>query len=361
MGVATLTSAERVTRMFDRRDQDRIPRNDSYWGETIRRWQDEGLEGGAGQVLQQLGDDFRRLCWSWPAPFPGQAEVLAEDEQTRVVRDQFGQTTRTWKHKSGTPEHLGWVTDSREYWERVTKPAWLATPLAISIDDTRKAWEAGRRDGKWCHLAGVETFEATRKIMGDEVTLMAMALDPDWIVDVSHTHTDLLLRDYDAIWEAGIRPDGIWIYADMAFKSATMCSPAMYRELIWPDHKRIADWAHAHGLRMIFHTDGNVNGVLDDYVAAGFDCLQPLEAKAGMDIRQMCPRYGDRLATFGNIDVMILGSNDRDRIEEEIRSKLAAGMATKGYAYHSDHSVPPTVSWDTYQFVMACVERYGTY
>jgi len=312
-------------------------------------------------VLEQLGDDFRRLCWSWPAPFPGQHELLSEDELTRVVRDQFGQTTRTWKHKSGTPEHLGWVTDSRAVWETVTKPAWLATPVSINLDETRKAWEAGRAAGKWCHLAGVETFEATRKIMGDEVTLMAMALEPEWIVDVSQLHTDLLLRDYDAIWEAGIRPDGIWIYADMAFKSATMCSPKMYRELIWPDHKRIADWAHERGLKMIFHTDGNINGVLDDYVAAGFDCLQPIEAKAGMDIRQMCPKYGDRLAMFGNIDVMILGSNDRDRIEAEVRSKLAAGMATKGYAYHSDHSVPPTVSWATYQFVMECVERYGQY
>ena len=361
MGTATLTSAERVARMFERHDQDRIPRNDSYWGETIRRWQDEGLVGGAGEVLQRLGNDFHRLCWSWPAPFPGQHEVVSQDELTRVVRDQFGQTTRTWKHKSGTPEHLGWVTDSREVWETTTKPAWLATPVSVSIDETRKAWEAGRSAGKWCHLAGVETFEATRKIMGDEVTLMAMALDPEWVVDVSHTHTDLLLRDYDAIWDAGIRPDGIWIYADMAFKSATMCSPTMYRELVWPDHKRIADWAHEHNMPMIFHTDGNINGVLDDYVAAGFDCLQPLEAKAGMDIRNLCPQYGDRLATFGNIDVMLLGTNDRDRIEHEIASKLAAGMATKGYAYHSDHSVPPTVSWETYQFVMDCVERYGSY
>ena len=80
-----------------------------------------------------------------------------------------------------------------------------------------------------------------------------------------------------------------------------------------------------------------------------------------MDIRNLAPRYGDRLAMFGNIDVMILDSNDRERIEEEIRSKFAAGMATRGYAYHSDHSVPPTVSWDTYRFIIQCVEKYGQY
>jgi uroporphyrinogen decarboxylase len=114
-------------------------------------------------------------------------------------------------------------------------------------------------------------------------------------------------------------------------------------------------------MKFIYHTDGDVRGVMDLYLAAGFDCLQPIEAKASMDIRQLCPEYGDRLAMFGNIDVMIMGTNDRGRIEEEIRSKFAAGMATKGYAYHSDHSVPPTVSWATYQFIMECVNKYGNY
>jgi len=36
-------------------------------------------------------------------------------------------------------------------------------------------------------------------------------------------------------------------------------------------------------------------------------------------------------------------------------------MATRGYAYHSDHSVPPQVSWDTYRAIIGFVERYGTY
>jgi uroporphyrinogen decarboxylase len=159
----------------------------------------------------------------------------------------------------------------------------------------------------------------------------------------------------------GIQPDGLWIYGDMAFKTATMCSPGMYRELIWPDHKRLADWAHRHGMKFIFHTDGDVNGVIDLYIQAGFDCLQPLEAKASMDIRKLCPRYGAKLAFFGNVDVMKMATNDLELIEEEIRSKLAAGKATKGYAYHSDHSVPPQVSWKTYQAIIEMVKKYGSY
>jgi uroporphyrinogen decarboxylase len=210
-------------------------------------------------------------------------------------------------------------------------------------------------------LTGVECFEETRSLMGDEITLMAMVEEPEWVRDVSRVFTDQMVRNLDAIMATGIQPDGLWIYGDMAFKSATMCSPQMYKELFWPDHKRLADWAHAHNMKFIFHTDGDVNGVIDLYLAAGFDCLQPLEVKASMDIRKLCPRYGDRMAFFGNVDVMTMITNDPGLIEEEIRQKLAAGKATRGYVYHSDHSVPPQVSWPTYQAIIRLLDKYGVY
>lgn len=356
-----LTSRDRVNRMFARRDHDRVPRQDAYWSETIARWQSEGLQGGEDAVRELLQRDFAGLCWSWPRPFPGREEIIQQDEQTRVIVDGFGQKTRAWKHRSGTPEHLGWECDSRQAWQTRFKPALLKTGLHVNLEEVKKNHAFARSRGRWCHLTGAESFEATRKLLGDVVTLIAMAEDPDWIRDISRTHTDLVLRDFEAIVAAGIDFDGVWIYGDMAYNHATMCSPAMYRDLIWPDHKRLADWTHAHGGKFIYHTDGDINGVMDLYVEAGFDCLQPLEAKAHVDIRNLAPRYGDRLAFFGNIDVMIMATNDRAKIEHEVRSKLAAGMATRGYAYHSDHSVPPTVSWPTYRFVIDLLEQYGRY
>jgi uroporphyrinogen decarboxylase len=356
-----LNGQQRVNRMFARQDQDRIPRHESFWAETIRRFQDEGLIGDAQTVLEMLGSDFGSLCWCWPQAFPGEWQLISEDHETKIVRETNGRIARYWKNKSGTPEHLGFDCDSREKWETVFKPALLKNWLQVDPIGIRKNYAKHREQGKWSHLTGVESFEETRQIIGDEVVLMAMAEDPEWVIDISRTFTNVLIRNLDVALQTGVEPDGLWIYGDMAFKTATMCSPAMYKELIWPDHKRIADWAHQHGMKFIFHTDGDVNGVMDLYIAAGFDCVQPLEAKASMDVRKLCPKYGQKLAFFGNIDVMKMATNDLDLIEEEIRSKLAAGMATKGYAYHSDHSVPPQVSWKTYQAIIEMVKRYGSY
>ena len=361
MPVSVMTSQERVQRMFTRQPQDRVPRHDTYWPDTIARWKGEGLDGDASTVLAMLDSDYHAVCWTWPQPFPGRAEVIREDDTTQVIIDGHGKTVRRWKHRSGTPEHIAFGCDSRAKWENEYKPALLRSAVQVNVAAARDAFDRGRAAGKWCHVDGIEGFEATRALIGDEIALMAMAEDPDWIRDISSTYCDLVLRYFDAVVDAGVDPDGVWIYGDMAFNHATMCSPKMYRELIWPDHKRLADWAHAHGAKCIFHTDGNVNGVIDLYLEAGFDCLQPLESKAGMDIRQLAPRYGDRLAMFGNIDVMVMGSNDLARIEHEVRTKFEARMAVRGYAYHSDHSVPPQVTWQTYQHLMQLIDRYGQY
>ena len=54
-------------------------------------------------------------------------------------------------------------------------------------------------------------------------------------------------------------------------------------------------------------------------------------------------------------------TNDLGLIEEEIATKFPAGMEHRGYIYHSDHSIPPQVSWETYQGIIKLVDKHGRY
>lgn len=358
-----MTGRERMTRMLERRDHDRIPRHDGYWPETIERWQKEGLEGGWDDALRLLESDVSGVCWSWPVPFPGREEILSEDEETKVFRGSMGNVTRVWKNKWGTPEHISFDCDTREKWEREFKPALLASELSPDIHPAGnlKSFTRDRAAGRFCTMNGVEAFEAMRQLIGDEILLMAMLDDPDWVQDMARTYTDLILHDFEAVYDAGARSDALWVFGDVAYNRGTFFSPATYRELIWPQHKRMVEWTHARGMKFIYHTDGDVRAFLDLFVEAGYDCIQPMEAKAGMDVRQLAPKYGRQLSFFGNIDMTVAIRGDREELEHEVRSKLAAGMANRGYAYHSDHSVPPQVSWETYQFIIELLNRHGNY
>ena len=40
MPTTTMTSVQRVNAWLERSEQDRVPRHESFWSDTIQRWQD---------------------------------------------------------------------------------------------------------------------------------------------------------------------------------------------------------------------------------------------------------------------------------------------------------------------------------
>jgi uroporphyrinogen decarboxylase len=64
---------------------------------------------------------------------------------------------------------------------------------------------------------------------------------------------------------------------------------------------------------------------------------------------------------MGGIDVRLMNLEDTRPLEEEIREKVSAAKVDGGYIYHSDHSVPNTVSFMQYKRVIDLVRKYGGY
>jgi uroporphyrinogen decarboxylase len=354
----TLTSRDRVARMFARRDQDRVPRFDQFFPETLARWQSEGL---AGTPAERFGFDLAIVGDLEPSPYPGRREVISEDATTQTVLNDWGAHVRHWKDHSRSPEYLHWDCINYDLWRDKYKRFLVADNVGLDMNAIRHRYDAARKDHKWTALCCILSFEALKSLMGEATMLMSLHDQPQFITEISHSYTNLAIALFQRILDAGVRFDSLWIYEELAGAQGPICNPTQYRGLIWPDHRRVVDWAHSHGMKIIFHSDGNLTTLLDNLLLAGFDALHPLEAKAGLDIRQLAPKYGKRIALFGNIDMTVAVTNDRARIEAELQTKLAAGKTTKGYFYHSDHSVPPEVSWDTYQFLMQMLDQHGKY
>jgi uroporphyrinogen decarboxylase len=173
--------------------------------------------------------------------------------------------------------------------------------------------------------------------------------------------TDLTVWALEELWSRGFEFDGVWIWGDVAYRSGPFMSPRMYRELVMPHHKRVTDVAHLHGCKVIYHGCGNNNLLVPLFIEAGIDCLQPMEVKAGMDVRELKRDYGDKLSFMGNIDARLYQTNDRDALAEELRNKISVAKQGGGYIYHSDHSIPPGTSLETYRFALECVEEFGRY
>lgn len=70
----------------------------------------------------------------------------------------------------------------------------------------------------------------------------------------------------------------------------------------------------------------------------------------------------DRIARYdafwGNIDVRKL-AGPADTCKKEAKEKITAAKQMGGYMYHSDHSIPPDLSFDRYRWIMELLQTYG--
>ena len=288
-------------------------------------------------------------------------EIVEETDDYIIDKGGWGTTAKNWKNATSTPEMIDFTITTRAKWEEY-KPLMLEwDDKRVDWEGTRKHYEASREKGKWITYNGAVGYDRTQAFVGSERLLMAMAEDPAWVKDMTDTEAEIVIRGAEEMLAKGIDFDGGFFFDDMGYRNASLFSPRMYREISMPGHKRIVDFMHSHNKPVILHSCGNVKELVPSLIEVGFDCLQPLEVKAGMDVIELKKLYGEKLAFFGGIDVRKMRHPDPAVIEEEISSKIGFAKKGGGYIYHSDHSVPDDISFQQYCRVIELVKKYGAY
>ncbi len=348
-----MTSRERVFNTLHLKPVDRIAFQVSPWGDTVKRWVCEGhLEDG-----EDVGEHFGNALHSGPwfnmvADLDFEPVTIEETEETKLVLDGNGAKLRRHKLHDTTPEHVDFTVKDGATWQEHARPHLAKVERRrIDFEGYRKAKALAADQDRFFTWSGVPPFELMHPVCGHEYMLMGMALDPDWVKDMVNVFTDLTLALFEILFAEEGAPDGFFFYEDLGFKGKPFMSPAMYKDILWPGHKRLFDYAHSLGCKVIVHSCGFVEPLVPDLIEAGMDCLQAMEVKAGMDMPRMFKQYGDRIAFFGNIDVRTLISNDRSKIDEELTKKIPPVVGAGGsYILHSDHSEPPEIDYETERY-----------
>ena len=352
-----MTSQERVLLALEHQEADRIPVHDSPWGTTEQRWHEEGLPEGTSSA-KHFGFEF----WGYWGDNSMQLEreVIEETDEYVIATGPSGATVKNWKGRTSTPELVDFTITTREIWEE-HKPRLAWNESRVDWEGVRNAYDDARAQGMFCYLGWGPGFTKTCDMVGPERVLMAMVEDPEWVQDMFLADARLCVTIAEEMLGRGFDFDAGWIFDDLGFKHKGFFSPAMYHELLMPAQKMICDVLKSRGKPMILHSCGYVTEFVPLFMEAGFDCLQPLEVKAGNDLVGLKQTYGDRLAFMGGIDVRAMADPDPGVIEREIASKIPLAKQGGGYIFHSDHSVPDNVSFQQYCRVMELVAHYGKY
>lgn len=335
---------------------DRIPADDSYWETTLDRWRREGLPAGTSPA-DYFDNDIVRLSGDYTLRMP--ERVVSEDRDSRTYWDANGALRRDL--------HLeeGWTSQWLDYTIK-TPDDWLRHRHLADFDEGRigsdvtRSYARARSRGKAVFYSGHAVFHPTWEKVGMEHEMTLMLEDPDFVHELYAAQAKLMVDIYEGMRRRGLEFDGVFLADDLGYRVSPLISPELYRSLVMPYHRLLCEYFAERGLPTTLHSDGNIAPLIPLFIEAGFRGLHPLEAKAGLDVRELKPRYGQKLVFFGNIDARML-SGTPEEIEAEIRAKIPVAMEGGGYIYHSDHSVPNSVSFRSYRLARELVARLGQY
>lgn len=380
---------ERVKAALDFKEADRIPRYDAFWNQTIELYMNsglkerlqksntieiEGLKREIGNAVEDYFDfDFDMLHIDTSLRMP--CEIISEEGEYVTLKDRYGYTVKKYKDKSGSMHFIDHVTKDKETWNSIKRKMVFDPGDSSRIDSLSYFMHQGeypswqgfkwifdeyRKREKYLLMACYGAWEGTWRHRGFTDLLMDSVLDSEWVVEMLDYHCNLAIDIITHAISIGAKPDGIFLVEDLGGTHTTLMSEDSYRKLIKPSHKKTADFCHANGMKLFMHSCGKIETLIPEFIDAGIDVLQALQANTGMDVVKLKEEYGRSMVFFGNIAESKLAGTKED-IKEEISYKIGNAKKGGGYIYHSDHSIPDEVSFENYEYAMKMVEEYGSY
>jgi uroporphyrinogen decarboxylase len=133
------------------------------------------------------------------------------------------------------------------------------------------------------------------------------------VEEIISDYNDFNIKMVEILYERGYRFDAMWVFSDLAYKNGMLFSPDFFSQIILPYQKKFFDLCKSKGMKVIYHSDGNLSQLLPLLIEAGIDCIQPMEARAGNNVVEYTQLYGDRISFIGNINADILAT-DKEQI-----------------------------------------------
>ena len=125
---------------------------------------------------------------------------------------------------------------------------------------------------------------------------------------------------------------------DMGFRTQTLLSPEVYREYVFPWHRKLVEAVHRHGKPIILHACGNLNEVMEDIIDCGWDAKHSFE-DAIEPVWQAKERYGDRIALLGGFDMDRISRMSEEEIRTHTRFLIEQCAPGGGWALGTGNSV----------------------
>ena len=346
--MAKYTNAERVFRVLELKEPDRVPHFELFIDPGIIN---KILPGASYEEFIEYMD--------WDALLHRDGSFLKEEvlsQSPKITRNEWGVVKHHTQEVGAIPIEAEAPIQSEKDLENYQPPDPDEEPRFEQI----RQW-VKRYQGERAIVARVTDHNSvTSDILGFEKRLISFYTNPELVLCVHQIVLDYQLRYINNAIAAGA--DIIFIAGDWAYKNGPMFSPEHFNKFVLPPFKAMVQEAKKRGVLVMKHTDGNCWSLLDSIVEAGVDCFHPVDPMAGMDIGEVKAKYKDRLCLMGNVNcASTLSFGTVEEVRQETKDVIRKAGIGGGLIVSSSNTIHSAVKPENYVEMVRTIREYGEY
>ncbi len=266
-------------------------------------------------------------------------------------------------HKSPLA-HVETIKDVEDYsWPNAYDPVRyedLKKEADKIVFEEKKAYLLGRMSsGMWEHAMWMTGYE---KFMID------MYMNPGVVQAIMEKILQIKM-DY---WERALEAVGENVMAvstadDLGTQTSLLVSLDMYREQIWPFHKRLFEFIKKKAktdVKIFFHNDGAIMETIPLLIEAGIDILNPFQVNcARMDTKEFKKLWGNDLTIWGgSCDTQhVLPYGTIQEVKDETKRRIDDLAPGGGFIFAPIHNIQNGVPPENIMAWWETLQEYGLY
>lgn len=202
-------------------------------------------------------------------------------------------------------------------------------------------------------------FKTCWELRGFEKFLMDLHMDPEFVETLADKALLHRIEQTKQVIKHGI--DMIFIMGDIAMQDSMMVSPEVWRRYFKP---RLKIWIEEirklqPGIYFMFHSDGNMEPVLEDLIEIGFDAVDPIQPES-MDVADIKRRFGDRTCLHGTISCQkTLPYGTPDDVKTEVIHRIKTCGRDGGLILAPSNTMQPDVSLEKILTLYCTAKNYS--
>ncbi len=183
---------------------------------------------------------------------------------------------------------------------------------------------------------GFSLYERAWTLRGMENLMLDFIDNPEFVRELLRTIADYNIAQVRKALTYDI--DAVYFGDDWGQQQGLQMGPALWREFIYPELKRMYATVRDAGKYVFIHSCGDVDELFDDLIGIGLNCFNPLQPEV-MDVADLINRYRGRLVFHGGLSTQqTLPYGTVEDVRKETRRLIDLGREG-GYILSPAHAV----------------------